>query len=207
MKKQCPWCGKTYGRFRSKCPDCKADLITENPHMISSGVAKNIYKPDNSDSTEIVKYCPECEEEYYDTVDECPECGVKLIHEKPDKNIPSDPDTREYWQEPGKWMQLTIPVTYQQGFELVRFLRDHGLRALAAFIFDDEEPRPVTLEHMDRLEHNMGYFKVPNPGHADNEKLPTGAGLPNAPRLSVLIHSEDEEEGRELLPRFMSMWQ
>lgn len=199
MKKQCPWCGRAYSRLRSKCPDCKAGLITANPDIPQAYSGGN----GRDSGAEQNKYCSSCGEEFYSSVETCPDCGEKLSFEDDRNDMPMDDRTKTYWDAPDNWLELTIPQTYQSGFDLIRYLRDKEINALAAFTYDDDIPRPVTFKHLERLEANMLYHKIPNPGACgDDQPCGTYRQISDFPRLSVIVQKSEMETSKEFLAQY-----
>jgi len=204
MKKQCPWCGKVYSGFRSKCSECKADLITATA---SSGRQKStkLYTDYAPLIDENYKYCPGCGEEYYGDVEMCVECDIKLEH-KPSSTLkaPIDETTEDFWKNRKDWRLLLTPTTYQEAFHIIRHLRLKEVHALAAFLFEGHDPLPIVEADMEKLERGMIHKTTYNPlpgvtGSVDIETELAMKEERSIPTICILTPKKEQSKAREIL--------
>lgn len=199
MQKQCPLCGRIYNRWRNSCSDCKTALITANPFALNENNTNTLLNDYYSERDDY-RYCPECGEEYYSHIEFCPECNKKLVHSNLDFEVRKDEYTIKYWADKKSWEVLNIPKTYQEGFELVRYLRDNDIEALAAFEFENKDLAPIIFQDLDRLEMNFAYRTIEN----DVERLRDGRNP--YPKLVIIIDHGYRTQAEEYLNKFNSIF-
>jgi hypothetical protein len=203
MKKQCPWCGKIYSRFKLKCSVCNADLITA-PAGPSGLNGKRLYSDYAPPIDENYKYCPGCGEEYYGDVEICAECELKVEHKPSLEHPPIDETTKDFWKNKKDWDLLITPKTYQETFQIIRFLRLKEINALAAFIFHGHDPLPIIQSDIEKLERGLIHKTTYNPlpgitGRIDIETELTGKKEENTPIICILTHKKEQKKAREIL--------
>jgi len=166
-------------------------LITATPYFID---VKSFH--DDTDDSHSFKYCSQCDSEYYGNIEVCPDCENPLIHKQPDQDFRKDEFTSGYWENPSAWAELYTPSTYSEGFDVLRYLRNHDIDSLGAFKFNRADLRPITFEDIDKLEINFAYSLIENPKRLEDTVRS------NYPMLLLIVPREQKEDGEDLISEY-----